>query len=100
MPIAQGGTGVTSIDALKETLGISSLPYVKLTGDTMTGSLTINYGTSGTTSLSASGDITAARVFNAVFNDYAEYRTTIDLSPGHVVVDQDDGSLICSTTRL
>ena len=100
LPIAQGGTGVTSIEDLKATLGVSSLPYVKLAGDTMTGSLTINYGTSGTTSLSATGDITAARVFNAVFNDYAECRTTINLAPGHVVIDQDDGSLACSSKRL
>lgn len=46
------------------------------------------------------GHLTAVRVYNAVFNDYAECRTTIDLTPGHVVVDQDDGSLACSTTRL
>lgn len=45
-------------------------------------------------------NLTAAKVFNAVFNDYAEYRTTINLTPGHVVVDQDDGSLACSTARL
>lgn len=45
-------------------------------------------------------DFEANRVFNAVWNDYAEYRTTIDLAPGHVVIDQDDGSLSCSTSRL
>lgn len=46
------------------------------------------------------GYLTAVRVYNAVFNDYAECRTTIDLTPGHVVVDQDDGSLACSSARL
>ena len=45
-------------------------------------------------------NLTAAKVFNAVFNDYAEYRSTINLAPGHVVIDQDDGSLICSFQRL
>ena len=45
-------------------------------------------------------NLTAAKVFNAVFNDYAEYRTTINLAPGHVVIDQDDGSLACSSARL
>ena len=45
-------------------------------------------------------DFVSNRVFNAVWNDYAEYRTTIDLTPGHVVIDQDDGSLSCSTSRL
>lgn len=42
----------------------------------------------------------AFKVYNAVFNDYAEYRTTINLTPGHIVVDQDDGSLACSFARL
>ena len=43
---------------------------------------------------------TADRVYNAVFNDYAECRSTIDLSAGHVVVDNDDGTLSCSSIRL
>ncbi len=48
----------------------------------------------------AAKNIWAAKVFNAVFNDYAEYRTTIDLKPGRVVVDNDDGSLSCASERL
>ena len=48
----------------------------------------------------STGALYAIKVFNAVFNDYAEYRTTIDVTPGHVVVDNDDGSLTLSTTRL
>ena len=50
--------------------------------------------------LNLNGYFYATKVFNAVFNDYAEYRTTIDLTPGHVVIDQDNGSLACSTARL
>ena len=48
----------------------------------------------------AAKNIWATRVFNAVFNDYAECRSTISLTPGHVVIDQDDGSLACSSKRL
>ena len=48
----------------------------------------------------ATKNIWAKRVFNAVFNDYAEYRTTINLEPGRVVIDNDDGSLSCATKRL
>ena len=48
----------------------------------------------------AEKNIWGAKIFNAVFNDYAEYRTTIDLIPGCVVIDQDDGSLACSSDRL
>ncbi len=42
----------------------------------------------------------ATRIYNAVFNDYAECRKTIDLEPGRVVIDNDDGSLSCSSQRL
>ena len=62
--------------------------------------------TTSTASLVVSGsgyfgyNLTASKVFNAVFNDYAECRTTIDLTPGHVVIDNDDGSLTCSSKRL
>lgn len=45
-------------------------------------------------------EIKGSRVYNAVFNDYAECRKTIDLEPGRVVVDNDDGSLSCSSQRL
>ena len=52
-----------------------------------------SYTTNSAASINTQGGIYAAkdiwgrRVFNAVFNDYAECRTTIDLTPGHVVVD-------------
>ena len=46
------------------------------------------------------GDFYSTRVHNAVFNDYAEYRTTIDLEPGRCVFDNDDGSLSCTEGRL
>lgn len=125
LPVAQGGTGCTSIDDLKTALGVASLPYVKLDGSTtMTGALKTNStadGITGTTNgdslpttiskntgasiytkggICAEYNIWAKRVFNAVFNDYAEYRTTIDLTPGHVVIDKDDGSLVCTSARL
>ena len=45
-------------------------------------------------------NLKANKVFNAVFNDYAECRTTIDLEAGRVVIDKDDGSLVCSEERL
>ena len=50
--------------------------------------------------LGSNGYIYADRVYNAVFNDYAECRPTISLSPGHVVLDNDDGTLSCSSKRL
>ena len=58
------------------------------------------YWEGNTGNFSTDGTITGTQVFNAVFNDYAECRTTINLSPGHVVLDNDDGTLSCSSDRL
>ena len=52
------------------------------------------------TSGSTTYGLEAYKVYNAVFNDYAEYRTTINLAPGHIVIDQDNGSLVCTSKRL
>lgn len=68
------------------------------TSTSYSGNTAASINTSG--GIYAAKDIWARRVFNAVFNDYAECRTTIDLTPGHVVIDQDDGSLACSSKRL
>lgn len=42
----------------------------------------------------------AYKIYNAVFNDYAEYRQTIDAKAGLCVVDNDDGSLKIANERL
>ena len=64
-------------------------------GYTDTGSYT-NYNKQ----LDFNGVFSATKVFNAVFNDYAEYRQTINLEAGRVVVDNDDGSLKRASQRL
>lgn len=73
------------------------------------GTTAINAGTAVSAvygSINTMGGIAAAlsikgmTVHAAVFNDYAECRKTISASPGYVVIDQDDGSLICSQARL
>lgn len=45
-------------------------------------------------------DFQAHKVYNAVFNDYAEYRKTINAKAGLCVVDNDDGSLKIADKRL
>lgn len=69
-----------------------------LPSGTITGNTNASIHTSG--GIYAAQNIYGLRVFNAVFNDYAEFRTTVDLIPGCVVIDQDDGSLVCSSDRL
>ena len=50
--------------------------------------------------ISARKSIKGYKVYGAVFNDYAEYRTTLDAKPGSCVIDLDNGSLQLSTKRL
>ena len=71
-----------------------------------TGNVDANGNDSATVSIHTKGGIKAdlniwgSKVFKAVFNDYAEFRQTINLTPGHIVIDNDDGSLSCTTKRL
>lgn len=59
-----------------------------------TGALTVTGG------IGCSGNIYGNKIYNAVYNDYAEYRATIDLKPGSCVVDKDNGDLEASSKRL
>ena len=44
--------------------------------------------------------IRADKVYGAVYNDYAEYRTTVAANPGRVVVEKGDGSMLLADRRL
>ena len=85
------------IDGVKTTINGVTTNGFNASG-TIAGDDSASISTAG--GIYAAKNIWAARVFNAVFNDYAECRTTINLTPGHVVIDQDDGSLTCSSKRL
>ena len=50
--------------------------------------------------IAAVKSIWGQRVYNAVYNDYAECRTTINSKPGYVVADNDNGSLYLTNQRL
>ena len=101
-----GGTSVTisgPLEISSENDGV--LNTIRVNGVTTLGN---NFTPQGNTAASiythggiyATNNIYGERIFNAVFNDYAEYRSTVDLIPGCVVIDQDDGSLACSSDRL
>jgi hypothetical protein len=51
-------------------------------------------------SLTATGNITAAKVFNAVWNDYAECRESDITEPGRVIVEKGNGKMVLATERL
>lgn len=50
--------------------------------------------------LDTSGYFTANRVYNAVWNDYAEFRESKVLTPGLCVQENDDGQLTLADKRL
>ena len=109
-------TSFTSSDVpiikLRNITSASNPKYASIDFKTYTGDQAAygNCVSLGTHSLTPTGDglaygtypinFWASKVFKAVFNDYAEYRQTIDLTPGHIVIDNDDGSLSCSSQRL
>lgn len=68
--------------------------------------LDTNYSSSTNTytslmTLTNAGKLTATQVYGAVWNDYAEYRSTVpDAKPGQVVIENGDGTLRLSTERL
>ena len=94
------------------TIGTNGQLVVNNTADASRSANGVADPAAGTTATSVSGSINTmggiaaalsikgCTVHAAVFNDYAECRKTISLSPGHVVIDKDDGSLVCSQARL
>ena len=54
----------------------------------------------GSTGGATDRNILAGRVYGAVYNDYAEYRQSKELTPGRCVIETLSGELILSTSRL
>lgn len=52
------------------------------------------------TSITAYGNIIGAKVFNAVWNDYAECRSSWVEEPGRVIVESKNGTMELATERL
>lgn len=74
--------------------------FLKLTGGTLSGALTINNSLIVSKNITCSETITGKVVKGAVWNDYAEYRKSNELEPGRVVVETGKGNLVLATERL
>lgn len=78
---------------------IGMYAYKSVAASTSSTHFLLAYNWDGTTEVKRT--ITDAKIYGAVWNDYAEYRQTLDdAKPGQVVVDHDDGSLSLTTKRL
>ena len=58
------------------------------------------YNLTVTTNITAYGNITGAKVYNAVWNDYAECRSSWVEEPGRVIVESKNGTMELATERL
>lgn len=107
-------TNGTSAEVAVKGLGsnaYNSTAYLPLAGGTVTGVTTFSNTTaaSSTTTgavkisggLGVAGNIYGAKVYGAVFNDYAEYRDQNEkINAGYIVYCDDDGKLKLTTERL
>lgn len=83
-----------SVTGLKSN-AFSDDAYLKLSGGTITESLGIKKN------LTVEGTITGNKVYGAVYNDYAEYRQSIEhIESGYIVYSDDDGILRKTKNRL
>lgn len=87
---------ITSASDITITLPSYNLgAYLPLTGGTLTGNLTVQ------ANITATGNITGNKVYGAVWNDYAEYRETVEtIEAGRVVVENGDDTLSLANKRL
>lgn len=76
-------------DAEWQTLNLPELNYLPLTGGTVIGDLTVT------------GNITGAKVYGAVWNDYAEYRgQKEEIKPGYCVASANNGQVYKTTEKF
>ena len=93
-------TGDTTIAGDTSIAGAASITGdASITGATIIQSTNKQENSTGY-ALQVSGDITGNKVFNAVWNDYAEYRECEDLLPGTCVQENNNGHLSQANTRL
>ena len=90
--IVKGGTGIAG--ALNVG-GVVTITNNTAASSTTTGALKVTGG------ISSQGNIYGAKVYNAVWNDYAEYRTTVEnVKYGQVVCEDGNGNQHITTHRL
>lgn len=103
--VSASGTSPLTLSASK------SKTAVTITGSmTAASSTTAGYITTGTQTIAGaktfssdlvcSGTITGTKVFNAVWNDYAEFRKAETIEPGRVVIEDVSGEMKISTERM
>lgn len=74
--------------------GVVKIKATTASTSTTTGALIVSGG------IGAAGNIYGSKVYNAVWNDYAEFRKAETLEPGRVVIEDASGEMKLSSERL
>lgn len=85
--------------AVNKTTSASKYYFI---GNTATGSVNTNtcYSCNTIYFVPSTGSIYASKIYNAVWNDYAEFRKADTVEPGRVVIEEAFGNMKMSTERL
>ena len=89
--ISQNGTYTPTINPYT---GVVKIKATTASTSTTTGALIVSGG------IGAAGNIYGSKVYNAVWNDYAEFRKAETLEPGRVVIEDASGEMKLSSERL
>ena len=87
-------TGTQSFAGTKTFTGVVSITNTTAATNTTSGALKVSGG------LGVAGAIYGTKVYNAVWNDYAEFRKAETVEPGRVVIEDISGEMKISTERL
>ena len=87
-------SGNSYFDGTSDFTGAVHVTATTSSSSKTTGALIVDGG------IGAAGNIYADKVYNAVWNDYAEFRKGTTIIPGTCVQENDDGCLTPSNTRL
>lgn len=74
--------------------------YFSKSGGTISGPVTVSSSLTVNGGITASGNITGSKVYNAVWNDYAECRNVGTLDPGYCVTETSSGVMYKTWERL
>lgn len=89
--IGQDGTYTPTINPYT---GVVKITATTASTSTTTGALIVSGG------IGAAGNIYGNKVYNAVWNDYAEFRKAETLEPGRVIIEDASGEMKLSSERL
>ena len=98
--IAQSATSTNLPTAQAVAAFVEGKNYYPKSGGTISGAVTVGGSLTVNGGITATGSITGSKVYNAVWNDYAECRNANTLEPGRCVTETNSGMMCKTWERL